>query len=249
MEDQQKVNKVLLEIAKRKDLPLILTNDCHYTESLDKRLHEAALCIQTHAVLSDEKRFSFGDIDVHVGDHDWMWTKAIEQDMPYDAISNTASLADMVDADSYFSDRKNRYPKFKDLKESTNSWEELEILSKKALFNKFSGMPPIEYRERLDSELKTIKKMGFSDYILIVWQFLNGARDEGVYIGPGRGSAAGSLVAYALDITRLDPIKYGLIFERFLNVGRAATPIVFNDEMYSQIESLQPTKQPCGHKH
>ena len=249
MEDQVKVNKVLLEIAKKKNYPLVLTNDCHYTHELDKQLHEAALCMQTHAVLSDEKRFSFGDIDVHVGNHDWMWQRAMEQGLPYESISNTASLADMVDSDSYFSDRKNRYPKFKNLDEGVTSWDELEYVSKKALFEKFEGMPPEVYRQRLDSELQTIKKIGFSDYMLIVWEFLNGAREEGVYIGPGRGSAAGSLVAYALDITRLDPIKYGLIFERFLNIGRAARPLIFNEDMYAEVESLKLTKQPCSHSH
>jgi DNA polymerase-3 subunit alpha len=249
MEDQQKVNKVLLEIAKRKNLPLVLTNDCHYTNEIDKQLHEAALCMQTHAVLSDEKRFTFGDIDVHVGNHDWMWQSALEQGIPYESISNTASLADMVDSDSYFCDRKNRYPKFKNLEEGVTSWDELEYISKKALFEKFEGMPPEAYRQRLDSELQTIKKIGFSDYMLIVWEFLNGAREEGVYIGPGRGSAAGSLVAYALDITRLDPIEYGLIFERFLNIGRAARPLIFTEDMYAEVESLELTQQPCSHSH
>ena len=101
----------------------------------------------------------------------------------------------------------------------------------------------------MDKELKAIKRMGFSDYMLIVWEFLNGARDNGVYIGPGRGSAAGSLVAYALDITQLDPIKYGLIFERFLNVGRAATPLIFTDEMYEKIERTVKPTHTCNHKH
>ena len=249
MEDQVIVNKVLIEIARKKNYPLLLTNDCHYTHVQDKRLHEAALCIQTHGVLSDEKRFSFGDIDVHVGNHDWMWNQAQRQGIPYEALSNTVSLAGMVDSDSYFSDRKNRYPKFRDLEEGIQSWDHLELLSKRMLYQKFGGMPPQEYKDRLNHELNSIKRMGFSDYMLIVWEFLNGARDEGVYIGPGRGSAAGSLVAYSLDITRIDPIKYGLIFERFLNIGRAAKPLIFNDEMYLHVESLNIPSHKCSHEH
>jgi DNA polymerase-3 subunit alpha len=92
-------------------------------------------------------------------------------------------------------------------------------------------MPPKEYRDRLNYELKIIKKMGFSDYLLIVQDFIDNARDNGILIGPGRGSAAGSLVAYALGITQVDPIKYGLLFERWLNYGRAATPVLFTDQM------------------
>lgn len=239
MDDQVKVNQALIEIAKRNNYPMILTNDCHYTHQIDKNLHEIALCMQTKAKLSDEDRFSFGDIDVHVASHDWMWERAQKAGIPYDAISNTAALADMVDSNDYFSDRKNRYPKFQNLEEGLTSWQHLEILSKQKLFEKFGGMPPKPYRDRLDYELRVIKKIGFSDYMLIVWEFLKGARDVGVEVGPGRGSGGGSLVAYALQITNLDPIKYGLLFERFLNIGRAAEPIIFNDAMYNHVESLK----------
>jgi len=233
--EQQLVNRVLLEVAKKNNYPIIVTNDCHYTHEGDKHLHEAALCIQTGSVLSDEKRFSFGEIDVHVAHHDWMWQKADMQGIPYDAITNTSALADMVDSSSYFEDRVNRYPKFGNIPPGLTSYEALERVSKDGLYKRFGEIPPIDYRERLDSELKVIKRMGFSDYLLIVWEFLNGAREQGVLVGPGRGSAAGSLVAYALRITEIDPIKYGLIFERFLNIGRAATPKIFTRQMMEQI--------------
>lgn len=248
MEDQVKVNQVLMDIAKRNKYPMILTNDCHYTHQIDKNLHEIALCMQTNNKLSDEKRFSFGDIDVHVASHDWMWNRAQKAQIPYDAISNTVSLADMIDSNDYFSDRKNRYPKFQNLQEGLTSAQHLEILAKQKLFEKFGTMPPKEYRDRLDYELKVIKKIGFSDYMLIVWEFLKGARDVGVEVGPGRGSGGGSLVAYALQITNFDPIKYGLVFERFLNIGRAARPIIFDDKMYEQIEALNIEPQhACSH--
>lgn len=234
-EEQQAVNKALIKIASKRDLPIIITNDCHYTCGTDKALHEAALCMQTRTTLSNPKRFTFGDIDVHVANHDWMRDRSQSQGLSYEGISNTVALADMVDADSYFTDRKNRYPKFKGLPDGITSWETLERVAKFGLYKRFSNMPPQEYKDRLDKELVAIKRMGFSDYLLIVWEFLNGARSEGVWVGPGRGSAAGSLVAWALQITEVDPIKYGLIFERFLNIGRAATPIIFSDEMFKEL--------------
>jgi DNA polymerase-3 subunit alpha len=234
-EEQQKVNSVLVEIAKRKGWPLVLTNDCHYTHAEDKLLHEQALCMQTNDVMSNPKRFSFGPIDVHVASHDWMYERLLKQGLPYEAISNTVSIADSIESATYFSDIKNRYPKFRDLPDGVTSWDALERLCKHKLSEKMGGVPPPEYRHRIDHELKIIKKMGFYDYLLIVWQFLEGARSENIWHGVGRGSAAGSLVVYALDITDIDPIKYGLVFERFLNIGRAATPLIFTEEMKTNI--------------
>lgn len=246
--EQIKVNQVLLQLAEKKKIEVILTNDCHYTNEHDKMFHEIALCMQTKTTLSNEKRFSFGEIDVHVAHHDWMWQKAQELDIPYRALSNTVELTKLIDSDSYFEDRMNRYPKVKELKYAKNTWDELEILCKRKLFDKFGTMPPEIYRQRIDYELSIIKKMGFSDYLLIVADFLEGARNENVYVGPGRGSAAGSLVSYALDITKIDPIKYNLLFERFLNYGRAAKPLIFSKKQKEYIkESANHTH--CTHKH
>lgn len=247
-EEQVKVNQVLLELSKKKDMEIILTNDCHYTNEHDKMFHEIALCMQTKDKLSNPKRFSFGDIDVHVANHDWMKHKAELLSIPYRAITNTRQLADMIDSDSYFCDRMNRYPKMKDLKYAQNSWDELEIMCKQKLFSKFGKMPPEIYQKRINHELSVIKKMGFSDYLLIVADFLDGARDQNVYVGPGRGSAAGSLVSYALDITAIDPIKYGLLFERFLNYGRAAKPLIFSEEQRQYILDSGDHKN-CTHEH
>ena len=166
-----------------------------------------------------------------MADHDWMWNEASSQGMPYDVITNTVTLADMIDSGSYFMDRMNRYPKYKDIPEGYTDISFLEIESQHGLFNRFGQIPTEEYRSRLNYELNVIKKMGFADYLLIVAQFMNGARERGVLHGPGRGSAAGSLIAYALGITEVDPIKYGLIFERFLNEGRGATPLIFDKQM------------------
>jgi DNA polymerase-3 subunit alpha len=261
--EQQAVNKVLLQIAKERSWPLLLTNDCHYTHESDKLLHEQTLCMQTGSVMSDppfnheikktgasqgKTRFSFGDIDVHVAHHDWMWERAQAQGIPYEAISNTQYVANSINSDSYFSCTKNRYPKYRGLPEGMPSWTALERLCKERLIKKMGGMPPQVYQDRINYELKVIKKMGFYDYLLIVWEFLNGARDEGVWIGPGRGSAAGSLIAYSLDITQVDPIKYGLVFERWLNYGRAAVPMHFDHDMLAQVKQMVPSekKEPCS---
>tara|TARA_Y100000310_G_scaffold158679_2_gene158108 strand:+ start:2545 stop:4956 length:2412 start_codon:yes stop_codon:yes gene_type:complete len=213
-------------------------HNCHYAYEHDKMHHEAALCLQTKTTLNNPKRFTFGEIKVHMADHDWMWNEARAQNMPYDVISNTIHLADAIDSDSYFMDRMNRYPKFKDLPKEWSSIDFLATESQHGLFNRFKAMPPLEYQERLNHELKIIKKMGFSDYLLIVAQFMNGAKERGVLHGPGRGSAAGSLIAYALGITEVDPIKYGLIFERFLNEGRGSTPLIFNKKMSELADSF-----------
>ena len=229
--EQQALNKALMEIAARKNLPLILTNDAHYTHPEHKTLHEQALCMQTNNTMYNPKRFTFGDIDVHVGTAEWMTQQARQQGIPQEAISNTIHIANMIDDKSYFADVVNHYPRYP-LPLDCPSWEHLAKLSKEKLTARFGGRPPVEYRERLLMELKAIKKMGFSDYILIVSRFINYARDElDVVSGPGRGSAAGSLVCYALGITQVDPIKYNLLFSRFLNIGRAATPLIFTEEM------------------
>ena len=165
-----------------------------------------------------------------------MWKEAKSQGMPYDVISNTLHLASMVDSDSYFMDRMNRYPKYKDLPEKYTSIDFLTLEAQHGLFNRFGEMPPEEYRTRLDHELNVIKKMGFADYLLIVAQFMNGAKERGVVHGPGRGSAAGSLIAYSLGITEVDPVKYGLLFSRFLNEGRGATPLIFNKQMAAEAD-------------
>ena len=235
-EEQQKVNQVLQRIALENNFPVIVTNDCHYPQDCDKHHHEAALCMQTKSKLSDEKRFTFGDIKVHVADGDWMWQEAQSQGMPYDVISNTLHLANMIDSDSYFMDRMNRYPKYQELPEEFTSIDFLTVQSQHGLFARFKQMPPKEYRDRLNHELKVIKKMGFSDYLLIVAQFMNGAKDRGVMHGPGRGSAAGSLIAWSLGITEVDPVKYGLLFSRFLNEGRGATPLIFNKTMANEAD-------------
>jgi len=263
MKEQRLVNEILISIANRHRLPLVLTNDCHYTHEQDKVLHEQALCMSTNAKMSDppwdperkaagatgKTRFSFGSIDVHVATHDWMWERAQRLGIPYEAVSNTAAVAASIRSDEYFMDVRNRYPTYRHLSPNQTSWDALEHLAKELLWQKMGGQVPQVYRDRMDHELKIIKKMGFYDYLLIVHQFLEGARGEDVFIGPGRGSAAGSLVSYALGITQVDPIKYGLVFERWLNYGRAAQPILFDRDMVKAVDKMEPCKGPCSHDH
>jgi DNA polymerase-3 subunit alpha len=260
-EDQQTINKHLIDIARKKNLPLILTNDAHYTHEHDKRHHEMALTIQTNDVLSNPKRFSFGDIDVHVAHHDWMAERAAAQGIPYEAISNTVAMAKLVDDTSYFSDRRNRYPHYKHCADGTNVHQELEYQAKTKLMAKFGGkIPPPEYIERMNTELRIMKMMDVSDYMLIVADIVNTTRDKlDGWVGPGRGSAAGSLVSYALGITQLDPIKYGLLFSRFLQLGRSAHPLIFSPDMVKQVQNLpkpeshhgcgKSSRTPCEHSH
>lgn len=241
-EDQALVNAGLLKLAKKNSLPLIVTNDSHYNDPEDRLLHERTLAMQTKGNMYDEKRFSFGDIYVDLAAPDRMAKLCEAASIPLEAMSNTLNLANMVDHRSYFSDRRNRFPTYDRLPEDMTSSEYLMQVAKSGLQDRFNGeRPPQEYIERLYEELKTIKYMGFSDYMLILWDCLREIREQNVIVGPGRGSAAGSLVAYALQITQVDPIKYDLLFTRWLNPGRAATPLIFTDEMISTMDNMNAT--------
>jgi len=239
-EEQTSYNAALIDLARKRGLPLVITNDSHYTHTDHKYLHEQYLCIQSNSTMTNPKRFSFGDIDVHLCSEEWMTAQANTLGIPYEAIANTAYVADMV-TDDYFADIVNVFPKFPFLEDGENAWDRLEYDAKVGLINRFKGKEvPLEYRERLNYELKVIKRLGFSDYILLVAWFIQTAKDKlDVYCGPGRGSAAGSLVCYALQITQMDPIFYGLLFERFLNAGRMASPVHFTKEQELFIASQQ----------
>lgn len=255
---QQNLNKELIKLAGKHNWPLIITADSHYTHFNDKKHHELALAIQTNKTLSDPKRMTFGEIVVHMASHDWIAWHAERQGIPYEAISNTHHIANMIDDKGYFADIRNRYPKYTDLPEGVTADQALNRISKNLLIEKMGGVVPKVYQDRMNEELRIIKKMGFSDYMLIEWKLLKNLRDKNIVIGPGRGSVAGSLVAFALDITGVDPIKYDLLFSRWLNPGRAATPLIFTDDMISQISgetecetkdsSASPTSEQAGQK-
>lgn len=230
--EQRAINETMLDISMSKNIPIVVTNDSHYTHQNHKELHEMALCMQTNDKMSSDKRFSFGDIDVHFASPEWMLEGVLDRNLPEEAIDNTNWIAESIDADSYFADQMNRFPKFPYLEIGETSWQRLYKNAYNGLRERTKNMPSDliekEYLPRLNRELETIKYVGFSDYLLLVQYFTERARQElNVYVGPGRGSAAGSLVAWVLGITQIDPVRYNLLFERFLNIGRAATPIIF----------------------
>lgn len=244
--EQQIVNEHLIDIARRKNLPLILTGDSHYTCPEDKQIHEMTLAIQTKAKLWTPKRFSFGDLQVHISSAEECAAQLTALGLPLEAISNTAHVAKMVNSADYFMDTKNHYPVFFKCPEGMTSWDYLEQLAWEKLHAHFGGEAPVEYTERVAAELLVIKQMGFYDYVLILWDMIRLTEAAGILVGPGRGSAGGCLILYLLGVTKIDPIKYGLIMERWLNVGRAATPLIFDQEMIAQVANTPaPPSQQC----
>jgi DNA polymerase-3 subunit alpha len=236
----------LIELGEAEGISCVVAGVVYYAKAQDRALHEQKMATTLNKSLSFqgtdgldvEKRVASSmlklqlDYDAHIMTEIEVDQYLISNDFDYDLIETCQTIADRIDSNSYFSDRHNRYPRFQNLPEGKTAHETLISIAQWSLYEKFDNqLPPQEYRDRLDYELKVIKRMGYSDYMLIVWEYLEGIKKASIIIGPGRGSAAGSLVAYALDITRLDPIKYGLIFERWLNIGRSATPLIFSQDM------------------
>jgi DNA polymerase-3 subunit alpha len=216
--EQEDVNKKLIDLGNELHIPIVATNDCHYLRKDDARAHDILLCIQTGKTVKDEKRMRFSTDQLYFKSPEEM--KQAFSDVP-DAISNTIVIAERCNVD--FDLGKSMLPRYQPPEGLTPS-AYLERLAGAGLNAKFGDNPPQNYLDRLTLELQVIKKMGFSSYFLIVWDFISYARAKGIPVGPGRGSAAGSLVAYCLRITELDPIRYKLLFERFLNPERISMP-------------------------
>ena len=229
--EQRYVNQQLLKMSDETGIELVCTNDVHYTFAEDEKPHDILLCIQTGKKLADEDRMRY------VGGQYYVKSKEeMEQLFPYalQAIENTQRIADRCDVEIEFGVTK--LPKFDVPKEYT-SWEYLNKLCFEGL-NKRYGEKAEELKERLDYELGVIKRMGYVDYFLIVWDFIRYAKDNGIAVGPGRGSAAGSIVSYCLEITNIDPIKYSLLFERFLNPERVSMPDIDVDFCYERRQEV-----------
>src|SRR3954451_25489402 len=214
---QQRVNPLLADLAARTGLPLVATGDVHYLRHEDARAHEALLCIQSGDSLKNPNRWKF--------DTDQFFFKSpleMTADFPghEDALRRTVEVAERCNVELELG--RILLPKFP-TPEGRDSFDYLLELCEKGLQKRYERVTP-ELQERLKFELKTIKEMGFADYFLIVWDFIAFAKRNGVSVGPGRGSAAGSLAAYCLEITDVDPMRYGLLFERFLNPGRKSMP-------------------------
>lgn len=229
--EQQKVNKELIRLSKETGIPLVATNDVHYLEKKDAKAHEVLLCIQTGKTIDDEDRMSFPTDEFYLKSPQEMENLF---SCCKEAIENTEKIADMCNVEFEFN--KTKLPKY-DLPEGVDSYEYLRKLCYEGLYKRYKN-PSKEVIERLDYELSVIKQMGYVDYFLIVWDFIKFAKDNGIMTGPGRGSAAGSLVAYTLGITNIDPIKYNLLFERFLNPERVSMPDIDSDFCYERRQEV-----------
>lgn len=218
LEQQGIVNKKLKELSKHYGLGLVVTCDSHYARTQDRDAHDILLCIQTGSIVSDENRMRYtGDFSIR----DVKELREVFSDTP-EAIENTVKIAERCNVDFTFG--VNLLPSFITPNGETAD-DYLKFLCKEGLKNRFEGSSvPDFYWERLEFELKTVHNMGFDAYFLIVHDFVNYAKSQKIVVGPGRGSAAGSIIAWSLRITDLDPIKHGLFFERFLNPERISMP-------------------------
>ena len=217
IEDQVVANRGLVKLARKLGLKLIATNDCHYLNKEDSYPHEVLLCIGTGKKMQDLDRFKFATDEFYVKSQQEMIDNF--KNFP-DAISNTVEIANKCNLEFEFG--HTILPNF-DTPNNMDHFEYLKQLANEGVENRY-GKGNDEIITRLNYELETINKMGYTDYFLIVWDFIHHAKSEGIPVGPGRGSGAGSLVAYLIGITDIDPLKYNLIFERFLNPERISMP-------------------------
>jgi DNA polymerase-3 subunit alpha len=218
--EQRRVNRELIPLAKDLGIPLLAANDLHYTHKQDARAHEVLLCIQTGATLADPKRFKFEGDQFYLKSPAEMRSLFPRDEFP-DACDNTLMVAERCDVGLEFGN--NKLPRF-DVPEGHDleSWLRHEV--ERGARERYGDPVPAEAMERIDFELSVINQLGFAGYFLIVTDLCRHAREHGIRVGPGRGSAAGSCVSYCLRITDLDPIAYGLMFERFLNPERREMP-------------------------
>jgi DNA-directed DNA polymerase III PolC len=232
LEQQVAVTEGTIKIARALGAPLCGTNDSHYLEADHSRAHEALLCIQTGTTMSDPDRWKFSSNEFYVKSADEM--RAVFKDLP-EAYRNTLAVAERCNVDLQFG--QFHLPKYQ-VPDGFTLDSYLEERAFEGLKGRYGSSPADAVVERLRYELGVVSKMGFSGYFLVVWDFISYARRQGIAVGPGRGSSAGSLVAYCLGITNVDPIRYGLIFERFLNPERISMPdmdIDFADDRRDEV--------------
>ncbi|MGV8146932.1 MAG: DNA polymerase III subunit alpha [Alkaliphilus sp.] len=231
IKEQEQVNKELIKISRETGIPLVATNDCHYIEKDDAKAHDVLLCIQTGKVLEDRERMKF------TGDQ--FYFKSPEEMMQLfshvpEAIENTVKIAEKCNVDFEFNVM--HLPEY-DTPIEYSKDEYLRKLCFEGLKGRY-GNRSKDMEDRLEYELGIIKRMDYTEYFLIVWDFIKFAKENNIAVGPGRGSAAGSIVAYTLNITDIDPIKYNLIFERFLNPERISMPDIDIDFCYERREEV-----------
>lgn len=229
--EQKTVNQGMLRLNRETGIPLVATNDIHYTLASDEEPHDILLCIQTQKKVEDENRMRYEGGQYYVKSPEEM-----EEIFPYakEALENTNKIAERCNVEIVFGEYK--LPSY-DVPDGYSAWDYLQKLCNEGLEVRYPD-PSDELRERLAYELQTIHSMGFVDYFLITWDFIKYARDHGIMVGPGRGSAAGSIVSYTLGITNIDPIKYNLLFERFLNPERLTMPDIDIDFCFERRQEV-----------
>jgi len=238
LEQQTRVNRDLVEMSRRLDIPLVATNDCHYLERHDAKAHDVLLCLQTGKTINDPKRMRFSTEELYVKSAEDM--ARLFGELPQ-AVRQTVTIAERCNLALTFGTFHLPHYAVPDDTTREAHLQQLAVAGLKERLARMSAAPPTpsnylasretvaQYEQRLRDELTMINAMGYAGYFLIVWDIINYARTHGIPVGPGRGSAAGSLVAYALKITDIDPVRYGLIFERFLNPERISLPDIDMD--------------------
>ena len=243
---ERKSNAGLVELAKKYDIGLVATNDLHYVHREDSEFHDILLCLQTGRTMDDPDRMRFNSDDYYLKPPAMMAELFPEDEFP-DAIANTQRIADRCEVTFEFGHTQLPYYPIPEPYEDDQAY--LRALCEKYIGNCYPVMTD-EVKERLDYELSIIHRMGYDSYFLIVWDYINYCREVGIGVGPGRGSAAGSIVAYILGITSIDPLKYDLLFERFLNPDRVTMPDIDVDFDYIRRgEVIEYVKKRYGYDH
>ena len=228
---QRQVNQGVIRLSRELDIPLAATNDCHYINAEDWEAHDILLCIQTGKKVADENRMRYEGGQYYVKSEEEM--RELFSYIP-EAIDNTAKIAERCNVEIEFGVTK--LPRY-EVPDGYDSWGYLNHLCSEGFKERYPEDDGT-LKERLEYELGVIKSMGYVDYFLIVWDFINFARSHGIAVGPGRGSAAGSIVSYCLKITNIDPIRYQLLFERFLNPERVSMPDIDVDFCYERRQEV-----------
>ena len=245
IKEQVLANQKLIALARKLDIPLVATNDAHYLKKEDAYNHEVLLCIQTGKRMSDIDRMRF--------DTDELYVKSPEEMIEYfkafpDAIENTVKIAEKCNVEFEFG--HTILPNYDVPPEYPTHYDYLKKLCDEGIKKRYGENPSKEILERADYELSVIKKMGYVDYFLIVWDFIHYAKTHSIPVGPGRGSGAGSIIAYVIEITDIDPMKYGLLFERFLNPERISMPDFDVDFCYERRQKvIDYVAEKYGHDH
>ncbi|MCI8833711.1 MAG: DNA polymerase III subunit alpha, partial [Clostridia bacterium] len=233
LREQILANQKLVELARKLKIPLVATNDAHYLKKEDSYNHEVLLCIQTGKRMTDEDRMRFQTDDFYIKSPEEM--KDYFSGLP-EAIENTVKIAEKCNVNFEFG--HTILPNYDVPEEFKSHYDYIKKLCDDGLIERYGENPSEEILKRTEYELSVIEKMGYVDYFLIVWDYINWAKSQGIPVGPGRGSGAGSIVAYAIGITDIDPIKYSLIFERFLNPERISMPDFDVDFCYERRQEV-----------